>query len=305
MSDPISQNKHHLLDRIINALEIDRCLSHTVLAYIDTTLFPPDPQRLAAFLTDDRDSERDSLLDLIFYPGQAVQIELEPLLGAARFSVDDEKDVHVRLMARGIDARIGMPDGRHLVSIPVPDFIKSQYLERLKISWHVDRDVDTAISGEVSTSLRTIVRVRLRNAGIQVATKQRVFLCRFFERMADDDTNFLACLDLVLAIMGDKEVSADGYDLLVEHKRRLFRSLQQAKRFEAALHQSNMETLMLQGVRAPNVSTSELGHQMRLIDQICFGVFGKTETIDMPLEKPLREVSDFENPAAAVHSLLP
>ena len=65
-----------------------------------------------------------------------------------------------------------------------------------------------------------------------------------------------------------------------------------------------METLMLQGVRAPHISPDVLLHQMRLIDLICFGVFGKTETIDMPLEEPLREISDLENPAAALRSLL-
>lgn len=299
-----SQRKRHLLNQIISALENDRCLSDDIIAYIDATLFPPKPKPLAAFLNDDTDSERDSLLDLIFFPDQAVQIDLEALLETARFSLDDENQLHGQLIARGIDARIGMPDGHHLTRIQLPDFIKSNYLKRLKIAWHMERDVAAAIANGVSEALAPIVKVRLRNAGLCLEPHQRVFLGRYFQRMVDSDPDYLDCLDLLIAILDKAEVHVEVYDLLIDHKRSFFRSLQQAKRFAAALRQSNMETLMLQGVRVSHISPDLLLHQMRLIDLICFGVFGKTETIDMPLEEPLREISDLENPAATVRSLL-
>ena len=304
INDNQGDNQGDLLARILTSIENGGCITEAVLAYIETALFPPEPDRLAAFLTDDTDSERDSLLDLIFYPDQAAQIDLEPLLETLRYSVDDEAALHGRLIARGVDARINIPDGRLLVTIPVPDFIKSQYLERLNISWQMDLHVAAAIESGVSAALRPIVKVRLRNAGVRFASNQRVFMCRFFERMADSDPDYLACLDLVLSILEKTEEHVDGYDLLVEHKRSLFRSLQQAKRFEALLRQSNMETLMLQGVRAPHVSKNELMHHMRLIDLICFGIFGKTEAIDLPMEEPVREVSDLDTPEAAIQSLL-
>ena len=155
----------------------------------------------------------------------------------------------------------------------------------------------------MSAALGPIVKVRLRNAGICNASGQWVFLCRFFQRMMDSDPDYLACLDLVLSIPDTAGEGIDGYDLLVEHKRSLFRSLQQAKRFEALLAQSNMETLMLQGVRAPHVSRKALMHHMRLIDLICFRIFGKTEAIDLPMEEPVRQVSDLENPGAIIQSL--
>ena len=196
-----------------------------------------------------------------------------------------------------------MPDGRHLAYIQVPDYIKSQYLERLNLSWQIDPRVAAAIESGVSAALEPVVKVRLRNAGICTASGQRVFLCRFFERMTDSDPDFLACLDLVLSILDTAGDGIDGYDLLAEHKRSLFRSLQQAKRFEALLAQSNMETLMLQGVRALHVSRNALMHHMRLIDLICLGIFGKTEAIELPMEEPVRQVSDMENPGAAIQSL--
>jgi hypothetical protein len=304
MSDATGENKRRLLTRITEALENGGCITDSILDYIDAVLFSPEPDRLAAFLNEDTDSERDSLLDLIFFPDQAFQIDLEPMLDAARYSAEDENEVHDRLMAGVIRAWVNLPDGRQLTRILVPDFIKSQFLERLNISWPMDHHVSAAIRKGVSAVLRPTVKVRLRNAGISTAPHQRDFLCRFFERMTDSDPDYLACLDLALSLLETAGESDTVYHLLVDHKRSLFRSLQQARRFRILLGRSNMETLMLQGVRASHVSPNALMHHMRLIDLICFGVFGNTEAIDLPMEEPVLQVSDMDTVEAAIQSLL-
>jgi len=304
MTQPFNPMLREGLARIIEALENGGCLTDSILDYIDAALFSPEPDRLAAFLSGDTDSQRDSLLDLIFYPDQAVQIDLEPLLEVARFSAQDEMQMHDRLTFRTVHARVNMPDGRQLVCIRVPDFIKSQYLARLNISWQMDPHVAAAIQKGLPASMRPIVKVRLRNAGICTASGRRAFLCRFFQRMAPSDPDYLACLDLVLPLLESAGEGVEGFDLLVEHKRALFRTLQQAKRFETLLARSNMETLMLQGVRAPHVSPDALMRDMRLIDLICLRSFGKTESIDLPMEAPVRQVSDRATAEAVIQSLL-
>ena len=304
MMQPFNPSQRDGLAQIIGSLENGGCLTHAILDYIDAALFCPEPDRLAAFLSGDTDSQRDSLLDLIFYPDQAAQIDLEPLLEAAQFSVQDEKQMHDRLIARAVNARVSMPDGRQLVRIRVPDFIKSQYLVRLNISWQMDPHVARAIEKGLPASIKPMVKVRLRNAGIGTASGRGVFLCRFFQRMTYSDPDYLACLDLVLSLIERPGKGVEVYGLLVEHKRSLFRSLQQARRFEALLNRSNMETLMLQGVRAPHVSPDALMHHMRLIDLICLKIFGNTESIDLPVEVPARQVSDRDTAAAAILSLL-
>ncbi|WP_372682251.1 hypothetical protein [Desulfosarcina sp.] len=304
MTQPFNSMLREGLARIIEALENGGCLTDSTLDYIDEALFSPEPARLAAFLSGDTDSQRDSLLDLIFYPDQAVQMDLEPLLEAAQFSAQDERQIHDRLMARAIHARVNMPDGRPLVRIQVPDFIKSQYLARLSISWQMDPSVAAAIQKGLPASMRPIVKVRLRNAGICTASGRQKFLCRFFAGMAHSDPDYLACLDLVLPLLERVGEGVEVFDLLIESKRSLFRSLQQARRFEALLGRSNMETLMLQGVRAPHSSPDGLMRRMRLIDLICLRIFGNTESIDLPVETPVRQVSDRVTAEAAIQSLL-
>ncbi len=304
MTQPLNDRQAVLMARITEMLENGGCLTVATLDYIEAALFPPEPGRLAAFLTDDTDSQRDSLLDLIFYPDQADQIELEPLVESARISAPDEKQLHDRLMARAIHARISMPDDRPLVSIRLPDFVKSHYLKRLNIAWQMDPHVATAIENGLSAAMRPIVKVRLRNTDIEMTPDRRVFLCRFFRKIKERNPDYMDCLDLVLSLLPITARRVEGYDLLVEHKRSLFRSLQQARRFETLLSRSNMETLMLQGLRAPPVSPSDLIHQMRLIDLIGLAMYGRIETIDLPMEEPVRHVSDLDTAEAAIQSLL-
>ena len=65
-----------------------------------------------------------------------------------------------------------------------------------------------------------------------------------------------------------------------------------------------METLMLQGLRAPHVAPGDLIHQMRRIDLICLAMFGRTEVIDPPMEAPVRQVSDLDTGEATLQSLM-
>ncbi|WP_157067688.1 hypothetical protein [Desulfosarcina cetonica] len=78
-----------LFDCLRSALQNGGQLTDGLLDYVETALFLPRPDRLAAFLRNDDDSERDSLLDLIFYPEPDFQVLLEPLLMATPLTADD------------------------------------------------------------------------------------------------------------------------------------------------------------------------------------------------------------------------
>ena len=90
-----------LLETITRALQNSGQLSESIITFINTALFPFQPKALAAFLTDDEsESERDSLLDLIFSPDLAVQMALEPLLESVCWSAEDLAALHDGLQAR-------------------------------------------------------------------------------------------------------------------------------------------------------------------------------------------------------------
>jgi hypothetical protein len=43
---------------------------------------------------------------------------------------------------------------------------------------------------------------------------------------------------------------------------------------------------------------------MRLIDLICLRIFGNIEFIELPVDAPVRQVSDWDSAEAAIQSLL-
>lgn len=294
-----------LAARIVAAMEHAGRLSEAVLDFIDTTLFPVEADRLALFLKSDAaGSERDSLLDLIFSPDLAVQIDLEPLIRDARLGPGDVATLSERILDRPIQVQIRLPDGHSLGRIRLPDFIKSQYLARLNLSFRPAPQLDAALDRELSASMATVVRVRLRNARLSPSETQQPLLERFFERMPESDPDFLICLERLLSLLPSAGQSDDFFEVLAAQKRLLYRHLQQVRRFETQLRHANMETLMLQGVPSPQASQEELLAQMRHIDLICQAIFGRVEAIAAPLDTPLRHVSDADTPEAAVQALL-
>lgn len=304
MTPTLAPAQQTLFSQIVDALKKGGDLTDEILNYVDAALFTPEPERLSTFLADEENSERDTLLDLIFYPDRTVQIDLEPILSSGHYSPEDERAVLGRLLACAIAPPIRWPDGRRLIRVQVPDFIRIRYLARLNVTWQLPADLAAAIDNGVSAAMGPVVRVRLRNTGMSFSAGQVSFLCRFFERMDDGLPDYSDCLDLALALLDKKESEAMVYDLLVDYKRVCFRALEQARRFAALLHRSNMETLMLQGFQPPRESSEVLLHRMGLIDRICFGVFGRTEPMAPATEELPRQGPDLDDPSAAVQWLL-
>jgi hypothetical protein len=292
MTTPINTYQNELYKRIKSAIRQSGRLTDDVLSYIDSALFLRDTDSLIDFITDETDCERDTLLDLIFSPDETVQADLEPLLESYDFSSKDEVVIENRLFSTQILAPIQLPDNSILATISVPEEITTHYLKRLNIANQLDPQLRMSIENGVSAKRCPVVKVMMRNAGLRPHGHQLLFLRRLFERLEDDHPDYLECLALILKVLGDAKGTEDVYDLLAEQKRSLFRSLKRLDRFETLLSRSNMETLMLQGIRAPHFSRRELVQEMTLIDRICFAVFGKTEIIPEPVEETLRGMKD-------------
>jgi hypothetical protein len=102
--------------------------------------------------------------------------------------------------------------------------------------------------------------------------------------MNASDNELIDCLELVLDVLDDLRDNADVFSGLKARKRFYFKSMLEADKFEAKLKKSNMETLMLQGVRAPYIDKSDAIKKMALIDKVSLSVFGKILPIDKVAE---------------------
>lgn len=253
-------------------------VSPAVIDYIEATFSNPSEVELEELLNDETNCERDVLLDLIFFPDERLQAQLEEFLEENEFTEEETERILKDLLSKKIDAKITFANPHQMIDMRVPQLILETFLSRLNISRKIDPQLRSAISEYVSDSDRMAVKINIRNAHSAPAGKKVEFLCRFLQVMHADDT-FLASLEFILAFFAMIEDEADIYDALMARKRSCFDQLKKMEKFEQALEKNNIETLMLRGEKVPYVDKSDALKKIAMIDRISLMVFGRTDTV--------------------------
>jgi len=278
-------------------------LSPDALHYIDSTFSAPSLPEMEAILGDESSCETDSLLELIFFPDQSFQIRIEELLERSDFRPDDEETISRTLTAKKLQTTLIFPAGRGRLTLSVPDWIVARFIGRLNISKKLDPALIRAIGRYVARPDQTLCKVKLRNTRFEFTPNKIGFLTVFFEKTAVNFKQLFDAIDFVISFFEEIEDDTDLYRALMQKKRFYFQNLQKAERYALQLKNSNMETLLLQGVRMPYFNTEEARRRIGLIDRICYAVFGKSEWMEISGSIDLGEF-DGENGLAATFKFL-
>lgn len=282
------------LEATIRACLADRpALTEEVRRFLEATFGDASAATLKDVLADPASAERESLLDLIFFPDPPLQLALEPLLERYRPSPSDVAFLADRLKAQPPVARLGIGEGEAAMPVPMPAFAVNDFLNRLHLLWCPVDVLTTAIArlpagplspaGDAEDGRRRL-RVRMRNAAPRQTPTQVRFLCDFFERVPLDREGFVDQLDFMLVFMNEHEAAGNLYRALMDRKKFLFRHLEGARRAAQRAARSNMETLVMTGVRTAYFDVAVAERNMVLIDAIAWAVFGRTEALEGPVQ---------------------
>jgi len=262
--------------------------------YIDSTFSSPSVKELAEILGDEFSCETDSLLELIFFPDQSLQVQLEELLECHDFRPEDEKKLSRALVAKRLQTTLLFPADRGSLPLAVPDWVIGGFISRLNISKKLDPALIDAIRLYVPQPQRTLCKVKLRNSRFDFTANKISFLVLFFKKMTAEFRIVFNAYDFLLSFFEELEDDSDLYQALTRKKRFYFQNLQKAERYAAQLKSSNIETLFLQGVRMPYFNTAEARRRIGLIDWICYAVFGRSDFMETDASIDLGEF-DREN----------
>jgi hypothetical protein len=269
-----------LADKIRDILGQGITLDDGVIHFIDSTFANPAVSELEAILRDDTNCEKDSLTELLFFPGESMQLQLEQLLEDFQLRREDEDKVRDALCRRPLPVTIRFPEDRGSFNLDLPEAAAPGLISRLRISKHLNRSIREAIDNHVATGERDGCKVKIRNAQFSPGEQAIHFLCDFFEKMAPQSHDFNDCLDFALLFLGELKEDQDIYAALMAKKRFYLRSLQIARQLETQLQKNNLETLLSQGKRVIVVDQAGARKNMLTIDRISRAVFGKTEYFD-------------------------
>jgi hypothetical protein len=278
------QNKCELLaDEIKKILSKGIDLSDDVVHYIDSTFFNPTIEELQAILADDSNCEKDSLMELLFFPDESIQIGIEEMLERYRPQHEDENKILAFLYRSPLKVTFCIDDVRGSLNLSIPEDVTRGFLSRLNISKHLDPKSIESIIRYGDDANRNRFKVKIRNSRFSSSEDKTGFLCSFFDKIGARSHDIFECLAFVLDFLDEIKKDSDIYQALMAKKKFYFISLQKAKKMDARIEKHNIETLLLQGARVALIDQVDARKKMQIIDRISRAVFGKTEYIDQPV----------------------
>jgi hypothetical protein len=268
---------NQLADQIRKILGNGITLGSDVVHYIDSTFSNPTIEELQAILQDDSNCEKDSLIELLFFPDETMQLELEEMLENLQLGKQDEDLVRDALCQESLIVNMRLPEGRGSLNLNLPHEVAPGFIARLHISKHLHEKLREAINKYAEEDTRFDYKVKIRNSRFSPAEKNINFLCNFFEKLKPQSHDFITCLDFALSFIDELEEDRDLYQALMAKKKFYLRSLQKANKLETQLQKNNLETLLSQGKRVILVDKADARKKMLIIDRISRAIFGKTE----------------------------
>ncbi|CAB5094815.1 hypothetical protein D3OALGB2SA_1553 [Olavius algarvensis associated proteobacterium Delta 3] len=268
-----------LADQIRSLLREGIELSREVVEFIDSTYASPTAEELLTILNSESDSDRDTLLELIFSPDEHLQEKIEPLLTRHVFSLQSETTVLDLLKNQVPEAALIFPDARGRVAVIPPAWIIESMVSQLHISRQFPAALSTTIVESLRQPLRNRVRVRFRNLKADLTDPQIDCLCRYLSAADSQQASFFSNLNFLAQFLDGLNGGLDIYEALMQHKRTCRFHLQQALKQEKALAESNLETLLMRGERILHFDKDGLMRDIAAIDAISLAVFGKTEAL--------------------------
>jgi hypothetical protein len=277
-----SENKNRqVAQKIIDILQSGLTLNADTLHYIDSTFSNPSIGEFEELLQDESSCETDSLIELLFFPDESVQMQLEEMLGETRLQKQDEQVIQDLVCTKAFQTRLRFPDERGTLGMEVTPSNVAQFIMRLNLLRCLNPKLSASIAEYVPVTLQTRCKVRLRNTKPITSQNKILFLQAFFEKLQIDNDEFLDFLDFILSFLDECIDEPDMFQALMTKKRFYFQSLQKAKNLDIQLTKHNVETLLLRGKRVPYVDGADARKKIQMIDRISLAVFGKTEFFDL------------------------
>jgi hypothetical protein len=270
-----------IADKIIDILQEGLAINADTQHYIDSTFSHPTIEALDAVLQDESSCETDSLLELLFFPDESVQLQLEGLLEDRHLQPEDEKAIQAQICSQPFQTRFRFRDGRGTLKMKVTPNHVHTFMQRLNLKRALDPKIRAAIAEHVAAALQAQCKVRFRNIRPISAPRKISFLQSFFEKMKTEGNAFFEYLDFTLEFLGEHDDQADIFKGLMNYKKIYFQGLQKAAKLKKQLTKHNVETLLLGGTRLAYIDRAEARKKIQMIDRISLAVFGRTDFFDL------------------------
>lgn len=289
--------------RIRDILERGIDLSPGVMRFIDTTFPDPSADELTALLADESNSDRDSLLELLFSPDESIHVDLEELLLRPAAGDIDPDQVTELLCRPALWAGFRLPDGRGWLRACMTPPLARRFVHQLRIDRQIPGPIAAAIDARSAGRQRLRLRVLVRGARLDVLPSQMGFLCTLIERLGLEDEAGWECFAFALELLAEIGHAADICAALADRKKLLIKALNHSRRQRDHLAGANIEILMSRGERLTSVDEAACRRQLTGIDRLCLAAFGRIAHFEVTGPEDAIEVSNPQDIAEVMRRL--
>ena len=260
--------------KIIEILSEKHIIDKDTLHYINSTFNPASLDSLKKIMNNHSDPEVCSLLELIFYPTLKIQIRLETALENNIYTHEDEKILQEYIVSKNIETKIYPPDNMKSFHFLIPDFTKTVFIERLNITKQTDRQLIDTINNFTEKPAANLLKVKSRNINKKLDKKGVSFLCNFIKKNDFNTTSSIKGFDFILNFLAQIKPQDDILESLLKKKKRYLQAIIKFENINKMLKKSNMESLVLQGIKITSINRNEILDKIDHIDRILLSVFG-------------------------------
>ena len=243
--------------------------------YIDSTFAHPTREELENLLKDPENCERDSLLELIFFPGQDLQVLWEDLIEQSCFSPGEASVILEIVMQKQPVAALFHPEDGPPACFTAPDHAVEQFIARLNLHKQIDSSVTAAIHSCLPGSEQLPARVMIRNAGFACMGPRADFLEAFMRNMPHLSPVIRPYLEFILHLLEAAPVDTPLMAFMAQQKRLYQKQIARARGFEWQRDNRNVETLILLGIRIPHFDSRDAMQKISMLDTVSLAIYGR------------------------------
>jgi len=272
------EKNRELASRIAGILQKGLMLNDRVLHFMDTTFGSFLLENMKEVVQDEDCCERESLLELIFFPDESIQVQIEDILCAENYTEKDEAGIIDSLVSSVQSVELVFPESPGKLKIAFSRESAMRFVSRLKISSTPDKELIRSVKKVVDPKRARLVLVKIRNAAIPRTDNVMEFLSRFFRKIGSDRPDFLDCLDFILEFSQGLGEESDIFQSLMERKKSCIQAVKKAAEYEKQLARYNMEIMIMKGARNSCINVDEVKKTIVIIDSISLSVFNPSDS---------------------------
>jgi len=256
--------------RIRHLLTRGMTLGNRARQFIDAFLPGPLPAALEVALENPESGEWAPLLELVFFPDEAFQAQIEDDLADSAFQRPHEAALIARLVEKPPEVVIRIGCGDDCLTAAMPEPVVGPFVSRLRIRIQPERRITDTIDSCLPRGRSQTARVLLRNTRHLPRGKAVEWLCRFLRQgsrqLHPDD--LLERLRFVLSLMEDLPDGGDMERRLAERRSACLSALQVWQRACDRQEETPMEALIMDRAAAPHIDPTDMRRQIAMIDTL-------------------------------------